>query len=57
MPARIKMFITNGNVIPIQPRSINQSTLTATRAPSALNDSIIGRIHSAKAGCGSCGRH
>lgn len=57
MPAKIKMFISNGNVIPIQPRSINQTTLTAARAPSALNESIIGRIHSAKAGCGSCGRH
>ena len=57
MPAKIKMFISNGNVIPIQPRSVNQSTLTATRAPSALNESIIGRIHSAKAGCGSCGKH
>lgn len=57
MPARIKMIISNGNVMPIQPRSINQPTLNATRVPSALNASIIGRIHTAKAGCGSCGRH
>jgi hypothetical protein len=57
MPAKIKMFITNGNTIPIHARSINKTALTTTRAPSALNTSIIGRIHSAKAGCGSCGRH
>jgi hypothetical protein len=29
----------------------------APKASTALNSSIIGRIHNAKAGCGSCGRH
>ena len=58
----MNMFITNGNLRPSQKRpTISQENLasysSAPRAISALNSSIIGRIHNAKSGCGSCGRH
>lgn len=67
MPAKINMFLSNGNLRPSQFRSIaNKANLSsvspaapkvAPKASTALNSSIIGRIHNAKAGCGSCGRH
>jgi hypothetical protein len=72
MPIKINMFITNGNFIhPSQKLSseklANLANLAnlATIDPalsvkpflSALNTSIIGRIHTVKPGCGSCGRH
>ena len=62
MPAKINMVISNGNLTPPQIRSmVNQANLAsvsaAAKAPSALNSSIIARIHSIKPGCGSCGRH
>jgi len=67
MPAKISMFLSNGNIRPSQIRSIvNKANLAsvsplatkaAPKASTALNSSIIGRIHNAKAGCGSCGRH
>lgn len=52
------MVITNGNISPSLLRSIMAPpTLGATpKAPTALNASIIARIHSVKPGCGSCGR-
>lgn len=63
MPQKINMFITNGNVAPrsnIVASSINYANLavapSAVVAPSTLNSSMIGRIHSIKPGCGSCGR-
>jgi hypothetical protein len=59
MPAKINMVITNGNIMPAQLRSIMAPpTLGAgtPRAPTALNASIISRIHNVKPGCGSCGR-
>ena len=59
MPAKINMVISNGNIMPAQLRSIMASpTLGAAtpKAPTALNSSIISRIHSVKPGCGSCGR-
>ena len=59
MPSKINMVITNGNISPAQLRSIMAPpTLGAgtPKAPSALNASIIARIHSVKPGCGSCGR-
>lgn len=59
MPTKINMVISNGNILPPQIRSITASpTLGAvtTKAPSALNASIIARIHNVKPGCGSCGR-
>jgi hypothetical protein len=59
MPAKINMVISNGNILPPQVRSTNAPpTLGAvtTKAPTALNASIIARIHNVKPGCGSCGR-
>lgn len=63
MPQKINMFITNGNVAPRSNNvssSINYANLavapTAVVVPSTLNSSMIGRIHSIKPGCGSCGR-
>ena len=58
----MNMFISNGNFAPhMQQRAIvNQANLASTaapKAPSALNASIISRIHSVRPGCGSCGRH
>ena len=53
------MVINNGNISPAQLRSlIAPPTLGAgtPKAPTALNSSIIARIHSVKPGCGSCGR-
>ena len=53
------MVITNGNIMPAQLRSIMaHPTLGAgvPKAPTALNASIISRIHNVKPGCGSCGR-
>ena len=59
MPAKINMVISNNNQLPPQFYSKKApSTLgaIAKKAPTALNASIIGRIHSVKPGCGSCGR-
>lgn len=56
MPARIQMVIPRGSVTPMfAPRPT--SSAPVVKAPTALNESIIGRIHNVKAGCGSCGRH
>lgn len=62
----MNMFITNGNYRPQQVKNVNppsvvSASLAVTQksvpAPnSALTAPIIGRIHNAKAGCGSCGR-
>lgn len=58
------MFISNGNVAPRVNSSTGISyanltvapTSSSVVAPSTLNSSMIGRIHSIKPGCGSCGR-
>ena len=64
MPQKINMFISNGNVAPrtnLVP-AVNYANLaiapttTNVVAPSTLSSSMIGRIHSIKPGCGSCGR-
>ena len=57
----MNMFISNGNFVPpVRPRSLvnqaNLASVAAPKAPSALNASIISRIHSVRPGCGSCGR-
>ena len=54
----MNMIISNGNLMPPQTRSIQNPTLTgvAPKPSSALNSSIIQRIHNVKPGCGSCGR-
>ena len=57
MPQRIRMNImaTNSPTLQIN-NAIPRNTNKPGFAPS-LNASMIGRIHSAKPGCGSCGRH
>lgn len=55
----MNMIITNNNIMPPQFRSTPNPTNLASVAPkpsSALNSSIIKRIHNVKPGCGSCGR-
>lgn len=53
----MNMVISNGNILPSQLRSIlNSTNHLAVKAPTALNSSIISRIHNVKPGCGSCGR-
>jgi hypothetical protein len=64
MPQKINMFISNGIVAPrMNPNAgINYAnlavapTVNTSIAPSSLNSSMVGRIHSIKPGCGSCGR-
>ena len=61
MPQKINMFISNGNFVPKSNSfsGINYANLAiapTTSVPSTLNSSMIGRIHSIKPGCGSCGR-
>ena len=65
MPQKINMFISNGNVAPrTNPTgavnyanlAVAPTTTTNVVAPSTLSSSMIGRIHSIKPGCGSCGR-
>jgi hypothetical protein len=61
MPAKINMFLSNGNIIPQQNKSpINIANLAVAPVPSqvnsALNNSMIQRIHNVRPGCGSCGR-
>ena len=60
MPAKIHMYINNGNMSAANARSIASPVTPQIMVPknsSALNASIIGRIHTVKPGCGSCGRH
>jgi len=64
MPEKIKMFLTNGNPpVEFLKKQINTSSLGGTRsivgskASTAINASMIARIHNVKPGCGSCGRH
>jgi len=63
MPQK-KMFmnISNGNnylQIPQIPQNPNTNLAGELKKTtnSALNGKMIQRIHSARAGCGSCGRH
>ncbi len=64
MPQKINMFISNGNVAPRtnSTGAVNYAnlavapTVTTVVVPSTLSSSMIGRIHSIKPGCGSCGR-
>jgi len=59
MPAKMNMVISNSNQLPPQfysklaPSNLGAAT---TKPPTALNASIIQRIHNVKPGCGSCGR-
>jgi hypothetical protein len=60
MPAKINMFLSNGNYVPQQQKkTINVANLAVAptkQVNTALNNSMISRIHNARPGCGSCGR-
>lgn len=62
MPAKITMFLSNGNYPPQRMKTqINTTSLdTIARArpsPStSLSSPIITRIHGTPSGCGSCGK-
>lgn len=60
MPQKIFMSISNGNnnvALQAQQSAIQAAALTpAKKMSSALNTSMIKRIHNARPGCGSCGR-
>ena len=57
MPAKINMFISNGNTFP-QQFSAPQIQQTTPQIPvnKSLNTGMISRIHNIKPGCGGCGR-
>lgn len=63
MPARINMFLSNGNPPPAMLKQINATNLGTTpsmaspKAPSAINAPMLARVHNVRPGCGSCGRH
>jgi hypothetical protein len=59
MPLKMNMFLSNGNPSRAQIVALNVANSAPVPKPksSALNGPIIGRIHSIKPGCGSCGRH
>ena len=57
MPIKMQMVIPKGNITPVSlPRSQPSSVNVTPNPPTALNKSMIARIHLAKSGCGSCGR-
>jgi hypothetical protein len=52
------MNITNGNSrIRALQTQVSFMSIPTPIAPTALNASIIARIHTTKPGCSSCGRH
>lgn len=58
------MFLSNGNYSPaILKQEMNPShlgvapSMSAPKAPSAINAPMLARIHNVRPGCGSCGRH
>lgn len=69
MPQKLNMIISNGNTQPsFQKQILNTASLgvaisnaspsmSAPKAPSALNAPFIARVHNVRPGCGSCGRH
>jgi hypothetical protein len=60
MPATIKMSLSNGNPTTAQiaalSYSANLASIPKATQNTPLNSAMIGRIHNAKSGCGSCGR-
>lgn len=63
MPVKINMIISNGNPSPAMIKQMTSASLGTTphmaspKAPSALNASMLSRVHNVRPGCGSCGRH
>lgn len=60
MPQKINMLLDNNNRLArrnVPKFDANLAYAPAAKVtPSALNTSIIARIHSVKPGCGSCGK-
>lgn len=56
MPAKIKMFLSNGTSPSPISTGMNKNIPQIPKASTALNAPIIARIHNAKPGCSSCGR-
>jgi hypothetical protein len=59
MPAKIFMNLNNNNYTHKQLAEYKASIAAATpkqKGSSALNASIVGRIHNVRPGCGSCGK-
>ena len=58
MPVLMKMILSNGHPPPQQiiGKTNNLAAIPRNNPPQGLNRSMIARIHSAKPGCGSCGR-
>jgi hypothetical protein len=56
---KMGMYFSNGNLTARQYAAATNSsnvTVTTRKSSSALNAPIIGRIHSVKPGCSSCGK-
>jgi hypothetical protein len=51
------MILTNGRTAPRPTLQIAQKSIAQIPVTKSLNSSMIARIHNAKPGCGSCGRH
>ena len=56
MPAKINMFISNGNMYPPQMSSAPANPIVKKPTNVPLNAGMIARIHNVRPGCGSCGR-
>jgi len=55
MPAKINMFITNGNIFSSQ-LNLPKNPVPAPKGNIPLNSGMISRIQNIRPGCGSCGR-
>ena len=57
MPSRIYMTLSNNQTYKNQPISTQKNTAPAPKSVNVgFKGSMIGRIHTIKPGCGSCGR-
>ncbi len=63
MPAKMNMYLSNGNPSPHMMKYINtvalgaNPSMSAPKTPSAINAPMLARVHNVRPGCGSCGRH
>jgi hypothetical protein len=55
MPAKINMFITNGNIF-LPKLNLYTNNVPDIKANIPLNSGMISRIQNIRPGCGSCGR-
>ena len=61
MPQKISMILSNNHTYKPEPKASRQFQPNVAPAPLSKGvngafDSMIGRIHTIKPGCGSCGR-